>query len=320
MNRIILSLAFLSVSFAQNAQRQILLADTDAPVTPTDSPGGGSYGSTQSVTIADATAGFILYTTNGTTPSCPATGTLYSGAISVTVTTTIKAIGCNGVTGSGVLSSTYTITGASPTFVQGVGNFTGGGTLSITVTAGNHLVVWTVANDRTTGHTCSNNGTANTYVTDSANILGAASNAIIGNLAHVKTLAASATITITCTGTTPFVTAEEYSGGTGDLDTTSAGTSPSSSNSTTSPSTPSAFTPTTAATILVNGFGSISGGTITLTQVDGSYTTRASCLTGASCFVGAIGSRVVGSAASYSDGWTWSGTDQGQIAVNAAYK
>lgn len=210
--------------------------------------------------------------------------------------------------------------GSAPTFVQGVGDFTGGGTLAITVTAGNHLVVWTVANDTTTTHTCSNNGTANTYVPD-ATQSGAAATNIVGRIMHVKTLAASATITITCTGTTPLVAAVEYSGGTGDLDTTASGTNPSTVAVNGSGAvTPAAFTPTTAATILVNGYSTLAGGTITLSQVDGSYTTRASCLTGASCFVGGIGTRVVASAASYTDGWTNNDGNSGKIGVNAAYK
>lgn len=100
----------------QPSARVLLLGATDAPNTPVDSPGAGSYGSTQSVTITDATAQFILYTTNGSTPACPATGTLYTGAFNISVTTTLKAIGCNGVTGGGVLTSVYTISAGGITW------------------------------------------------------------------------------------------------------------------------------------------------------------------------------------------------------------
>lgn len=101
---------------AQLANRAIMLADVDQPVTPTDSPGGGTYSSTQSVTFSDPTATAIFYTNDGsTTPTCLGTGTLYTGAISTAVTTTYKVIGCNGITGSGVLNSTYTISGGSVT-------------------------------------------------------------------------------------------------------------------------------------------------------------------------------------------------------------
>lgn len=80
-----------------------------APNTPTDSPGMGTYSSSQSVTLSDPHSLTILYTTTGTPPTCPSTGTVYSGAFNITVTTTLKAIGCNGVTGGGVLTSVYTI-------------------------------------------------------------------------------------------------------------------------------------------------------------------------------------------------------------------
>lgn len=100
---------------AQNQNRAIMLADVDQPATPTDSPGGGTYSSTQSVTLSDATATLILYTIDGSTPACPGTGTLYTTMISVAATTTIKAIGCNGITGGGVLTSVYTINSAVST-------------------------------------------------------------------------------------------------------------------------------------------------------------------------------------------------------------
>lgn len=92
--------------------------------TPTDSPGAGSYGSTQTVTLSDSTSGAtICYTTNGTTPAATtpgtcSTGTTYSTGISVSATTTVKAIGTkSGMTNSSVLSSTYTFV-SPPTFVQ----------------------------------------------------------------------------------------------------------------------------------------------------------------------------------------------------------
>lgn len=109
--RFTIALLFAGLAFAQsNKQQVMILTGEDAPNAPTDSPGGGTYGSAQSVTLSDPTASLILYTIDGSTPACPATGTLYTGAISISVTTTLKAIGCNGVTGGGVLTSVYTIT------------------------------------------------------------------------------------------------------------------------------------------------------------------------------------------------------------------
>jgi len=67
---------------------------------PTASPAAGTYSSTQSVTFTSSGSSGICYTTSGTDPVCAAsgtsctTGTLYSSAISVASTQTIKAISC----------------------------------------------------------------------------------------------------------------------------------------------------------------------------------------------------------------------------------
>ena len=82
--------------------------------TPTFSPEPGTYTSAQSVTISCTTPGAtIYYTTDGSTPDN--TKTQYTGAISVTATTTIKAIAyAAGYDPSAVASATYTIN-AAPT-------------------------------------------------------------------------------------------------------------------------------------------------------------------------------------------------------------
>ena len=146
MRSLILSLLFAAAAFAQHNQIQVLLADTDAPVTPVDMPGGGTYSSTQSVTITDATATFILYTLDGSTPACPGTGTLYTGAFNISSTSTLKAIGCNGITGGAVLTSVYTITAGQPTLSvqQEVVGHPSGASLSVTSTQAHSLLtVWT---------------------------------------------------------------------------------------------------------------------------------------------------------------------------------
>jgi hypothetical protein len=78
--------------------------------TPTFSPAGGNYTSTQSVTIKTSTSGAsIRYTTNGSTPS-ETSGTLYSGPVSISATATLQAIAYeSGMTDSGVASAAYTI-------------------------------------------------------------------------------------------------------------------------------------------------------------------------------------------------------------------
>lgn len=78
--------------------------------TPTDSPGAGSYGSSQSVTLSGgASSPDLYYTTNGDTPTSGSTH--YIGAFSIASTSTLKAIGIQtGWADSAVLSTLYTIT------------------------------------------------------------------------------------------------------------------------------------------------------------------------------------------------------------------
>ncbi len=77
---------------------------------PTFSPAGGTYTSAQSVTLASTTSGAaIRYTTDGSTPTST-TGTLYTGPVTVSTTSTVKAIAyASGYTDSAVTSATYTI-------------------------------------------------------------------------------------------------------------------------------------------------------------------------------------------------------------------
>jgi len=78
--------------------------------TPVASPVAGTYTGTQSVSLTATNSTSIYYTTNGVSPTCSGTGTKYSGAISVSKTETIKAIGCQANwTDSPVLTAAYTI-------------------------------------------------------------------------------------------------------------------------------------------------------------------------------------------------------------------
>ena len=98
---------------------------TPPPVaTPTFSPASGTFTSTQSVTLSDATAGAtIYYTTDGTTPTTASTA--YTTAISVAKTTTINAIAAAaGDNTSAEASATFTIGVATPTFSPAAGTFT----------------------------------------------------------------------------------------------------------------------------------------------------------------------------------------------------
>lgn len=81
--------------------------------TPTFTPAAGSYTEAQNVTISCETQGAtIYYTTDGSTPD--STSLEYDGAISVSATTTVKAIAYLGSEYSSVTSATYTIITPSP--------------------------------------------------------------------------------------------------------------------------------------------------------------------------------------------------------------
>lgn len=96
---------------------------------PAFSPSEGTYESAQSVSLLCGTEGAsIHYTTDGTTPT--AASPVYSAAIPVNFTRTIKAISAkSGMADSAVASATYTITSATsykaetPSFSPGGGTY-----------------------------------------------------------------------------------------------------------------------------------------------------------------------------------------------------
>jgi hypothetical protein len=107
---------------ASNVGSATLNIQPTATVTPTFSPGTGTYGSTQSVTISDATSGAVIYyTTDGSTPTT--SSTVYSSAIPVSASSTLKALAvAPGFAQSVVASAAYVIqTGGSGSI-----NFAGG--------------------------------------------------------------------------------------------------------------------------------------------------------------------------------------------------
>ncbi|MGC2696180.1 MAG: chitobiase/beta-hexosaminidase C-terminal domain-containing protein [Candidatus Angelobacter sp.] len=91
---------------------------------PILSPVGGTYSAVQPVTLSDATQGAAIhYTTDGTTPT--ASSSVYSTAISVSKTTTIKTMAtAAGFGNSPVASATYTLQTAPPTSNPPAGTYT----------------------------------------------------------------------------------------------------------------------------------------------------------------------------------------------------
>jgi hypothetical protein len=118
---------------------------TDSPVATGDfnikvdapdfSPAGGNYTSAQSVTISSTTASAsIRYTVDGSTPTS-STGTLYAGPVSISITTTLRAIAYkSGMTDSDITSDTYNINlpdVGTPTFSPPAGTYATAQNISI---------------------------------------------------------------------------------------------------------------------------------------------------------------------------------------------
>lgn len=98
-------------------------------VSPTASVTSGTYTSSRSVTLTAAGSNSIRYTLDGTAPACPATGTLYTTAITVNSNKTLKAIACyvsdNSVS-SAVSTYTYAFACATASVTNGtVGAYPG---------------------------------------------------------------------------------------------------------------------------------------------------------------------------------------------------
>lgn len=137
---------------------------------PTFSPAAGTYTGAQTVTISQAQALAMCYTLDGSTPasnglgSC-SNGSLYVGAITVSVSETVKAIGmASGWTDSAVGSAAYVINytltlssvtglGSVQSSPLGINNcssscsaiFVSGSTVNLTATAGSNYVFSTFA-------------------------------------------------------------------------------------------------------------------------------------------------------------------------------
>jgi hypothetical protein len=111
------------------------IASTALPTLPAPafSPAGGTYSTSQTVTLGDAPGTTIFYTTNGSTPTT--SSTVYSGPIAVSATQTLEAIAVEtGYSNSPVSTASYAINGntlPAPTFSPAAGTYSNSQTVTI---------------------------------------------------------------------------------------------------------------------------------------------------------------------------------------------
>ena len=96
-----------------------------APAAPTFSPAGGTYSSAQSVEISCETVGAAIYYTTDDTEPLVTNGTRYTGPITISSTTTLKAIAVKDDISSAVASATYTINTGGGSIGGGSGGTSG---------------------------------------------------------------------------------------------------------------------------------------------------------------------------------------------------
>jgi hypothetical protein len=119
---------FTRAFLAQAATNIHYIANIETSETPVFTPAAGTYVATQTVALSGMAGAVLHYTTDGTTPT--AASTQYTGPITVSATTIIKAIavGPAGFSTSPVTTGVFTIsaaggTVATPSIAPSTGNF-----------------------------------------------------------------------------------------------------------------------------------------------------------------------------------------------------
>jgi Chitobiase/beta-hexosaminidase C-terminal domain/Legume lectin domain len=215
--------------------------------TPTFSPSGGAYTSTQSVTISDATSdATIYYTTNGTAPTTSSTE--YSGPITVSSTETLKAIAAatgdnNSAVGFAAYNITPPTTVSTPTFSPPAGAYTSAQSVTISDATSGAAIYYTTNGTAPTTSSIEYSGpiTVNSTETlEAIAVAAGATNSAVASAAYTITSAlpvvstptfspvagtytsaqsviisdatSGATIYYTTNGTTPTTSSTKYSG------------------------------------------------------------------------------------------------------------
>ena len=112
--------------------------------TPTFNPPAGTYVESVAVAISTTTAGATIhYTTNGTTPTTASP--VYSGAITLSQTTTVRAIAVKaGMAASAEASATYTLQVAAPTFNPPGGTYSQPQSVTLSTTTSGATIHYTL--------------------------------------------------------------------------------------------------------------------------------------------------------------------------------
>jgi hypothetical protein len=210
--------------------------DADAP---TFTPAAGTYNSSQTVTISDATPGAtIYYTTDGTKPM--GSGSIvYSGPITVSATETFNAIAtATGYKTSAGVSASYVLKVATPTFSPAAGNYSSAQTVTISTATSGAKIYYTTNGTMPTTKSTVYSGPITVSATETVKALAAETgytNSAVGSATYTLTMAtptlslaagnyssaqtvtisdatSGATIHYTTNGTTPTTSSTVYSG------------------------------------------------------------------------------------------------------------
>jgi hypothetical protein len=181
---------------------------TPATATPTFSVVAGTYSSAQSVTISDTTPGAtIYYTTNGTTPTT--SSTVYSGAITVSVSETLEAIAtASGYTTSALATAAYTINlagAATPTFSVPGGTYSSTQSVTISDTTPSATIYYTTNGTAPTTSSSVYSGAITVSSTETLEAIATASGyttSALATAAYTINLTAAATPTFSVPGGT----------------------------------------------------------------------------------------------------------------------
>ena len=242
-------------------------AYTIAPVlpTPTFSPAAGTYTTSQSVIISDSTGGTtIYYTTNGTTPTT--SSTVYSGAITVSATETIKAIAVEtGYTNSAVATAAYTIAPVlpAPTFSPAAGSYTTSQSVTISDSQSGTTIYYTTNGTTPTTSSTKYTGAITVSATETLE-------AIATETGYTNSAVATAAYTIASVLPTPT-----FSPAAGTYTTSQSVTISDSTSGTTIYYTTNGTTPTTSSTVYSGAITVSATETIEAIAVETGYTNSA---------------------------------------------